>query len=80
MKIEIELSDADARIFRSMASLGRYCDAVLRVCDSVTDDKATDDALLVESTTKDLKPALTNLHLQLRDKLITAGITPLWKQ
>lgn len=78
MKIEIELSDADARVFRSMASLGRYCDAVIRVCDIADGDN--DNVQTVEETTELLKVPLINLHLQLREKLIALEVKPLWKQ
>jgi hypothetical protein len=78
MKIEIELNDNDARVLRSMASLGRYCDAVLRVCDLAPNDN--DDADIVAETTTLIKPALMSLHLQIRDKLVAADVKPLWDQ
>jgi hypothetical protein len=77
MKMEIELTDQEARVLRSMASLGRYCDAVIRVCALVDDN---DDAEDVEELTRLLKPALMSIHLQLRPKLVDAGVKALWKQ
>jgi ferredoxin len=72
IKVEIELTERNARIFRSWASLGRFCDACMRVCPESEWELAEDITTL--------KPALMEIGMQLREKLITTGVKPLWPQ
>lgn len=75
--IELELTEHNARVLRSWASVGRFMDCVRRVCEDQHNDDAIEAALDGVETLKD---PLSTLHLQVRSKLIEAGVKPLWDQ
>lgn len=80
--IEFELTEHNARVLRSWASVGRFMDCVRRVCDlHHYEDHINDDVIedALDGVDK-LKDPLSMVHLQLREKLIEAGVKPLWDQ
>ena len=83
--IELELLDHNARVLRSWASIGRFHDSVLRLVDQISDgaivsETMEQDSIAVEEDCRTLKPALSELHSQLREKLVELGVKPLWDQ
>ena len=85
ISIDLELTDQDARILRSWASVGRHFDQTLRLVDKiaegvVVDDLMEQDSIAVEEDVRQLKDPLSSVHYQLREKLVELGVKPLWKQ
>jgi hypothetical protein len=83
--IELDLLDQNARVLRSWVSVGRFHDSVLRLCDKIVEGSTVEhqteqDSIAVEEDCRTLKPALSELHYQLRAKLVELGIKPLWDQ
>jgi len=81
LTIELELTDHDARVLRSWASVGRYFDSVRRFADhNDIPDSLDHEAISVIEDSATLKQPLDSLHQQIRPKLIEMGIKSLWRQ
>jgi hypothetical protein len=75
--VEFELTEHNARVLRSWASIGRFMDCVRRACEEPTNEDAVEAAL---DGVDMLKDPLSVLHMQIREKLVEAGVKPLWDQ
>ncbi|HXK00350.1 MAG TPA: hypothetical protein VNF93_00410 [Buchnera sp. (in: enterobacteria)] len=85
MKVTFELSESSARYLRSYASLGRWCDSITRLTKEITKGKIIsedleEDAIYVEESVVEMKPALMEFHLNIKDILEEMGVKPLWDQ
>lgn len=72
--VTVELSDRDAQLLRTWASVGRLLDATLRVME---DSSSSEKDSVIEDM-MEMQGALNNLCFELRRKLVEMNIKPLW--
>lgn len=85
VQISFSISLNAARFWRSYASLGRFCDQITRLTEQLVEGEVvTEDvaklAVAVEDDVRAMKPSVSEIHLQMREQLVAAGIKPLWDQ
>ncbi len=83
--VSFQISGHTARYFRSYASLGRWCDAITRMCDElpegkVVDEKLSQDIGYIDEDVAAMKPVISEIHLAMREALVKLGVKPLWDQ
>lgn len=78
--ITLTLTEQEARVFRSWASVGRYCDSICRAIEEADPEGTNAGLTEVHEDTLQLKPVLSSLHYQIRQKLVEMGVKPLWPQ
>lgn len=85
MKVTIEISESSARMYRSMASMGRFCDSIRRLAEDVLDipelpESLNEHANFTCDEIEQLKPSIMEIHYVLRNALVEQGVKPLWNQ